>query len=449
MKKILLLGAGRSSGSLIAYLLQHAPQDGFKLRVGDRSPELAAEKTGEHPFAEAFAFDIENTEQRELEISSADIVISMLPPALHILAANDCLRFSKNLVTASYVSPELYAMNDEVKSKGLLFLNECGLDPGIDHMSAMEIIHRLKQCGAHLTAFRSYTGGLVAPESNDNPWGYKFTWNPRNVILAGQGTAKYIQNGKYHYTPYNRLFNEIVRIEVEGNGRYDGYANRDSLAYRKHYGIDDIPTIIRGTLRNEGYCSAWQVFVLLGITDDSFIVEDSEHLSYAQFVESFIPLSCTGSDLEERIARFCNIDPDGPAMAKIRYTGILENVKIGLIRATPAQILQHLLEPKWKLKENDKDMIVMQHQFEYTINNIPHKLISSLVVKGEDTRQTAMAKTVGLPLGIAARLILNKQIKVTGVFLPVMEEVYIPVLKELESLGIKFEEKIIVAEQRK
>jgi len=440
MKKILLLGAGRSSGSLINYLLKKATEDNYLLRVGDRYLDSAAEKTGNHPHAEPFSFNIEDIDQREKEISTADIIISLLPPALHILAAKDCLKSKKNLVTASYVSAELHEMDKEVKNNGLLFLSECGLDPGIDHMSAVEIIHRLKQQGATITSFKSYTGGLVAPESNDNPWGYKFTWNPRNVIVAGQSTASYIHNGKYRYIPYNRLFSEITRIEVDGLGKYDGYANRDSLAYRKHYGIENIPTIIRGTLRNEGYCSAWQVFVTLGITDDSFEVADVENLTYAQFVESFIPTSVFGDSLEEKISRLCNIDPDGRAMEKIRYTGILEDKKIGLLNGTPAQILQHLLEQKWVLKPNDKDMIVMQHQFEYSVAGQSKILSSSLVVIGDDTVQTAMAKTVGLPLGIAARLILKGIIDLKGVHIPVHEKIYTPILKELMEMGICFNE---------
>ncbi len=443
MKKILLLGAGRSSGAIINYLLQYSTKDHFILRVGDRSKDAAQEKTGNHSNAESFAFEVENPEQRALEIAAADLVVSLLPPALHILVAKDCIQFEKSLVTASYVSPEIEALNQDAIAKGLLFLNECGLDPGIDHMSAMEIIHRLHQEGAIINAFRSYTGGLVAPESNDNPWGYKFTWNPRNVIVAGQGTAKYIRDGKYHYTPYNRLFSEITAIHVEGYGRFDGYANRDSLAYRKHYDIENIPTLIRGTLRQEGFCSAWQVFVTLGLTDDTFVVEDSEHLTYAELITAFLPVSIFGDSLEEKISRYCRIDPDGPAMEKLRYSGILDDKKIGLVKATPAQILQHLLESKWVLKPNDKDMIVMQHQFDYEKNNKKEQLFSTLVVKGQDAVDTAMAKTVGLPLGIAARLILHQEIKLTGVQIPVVREIYIPILKELHTMGISFQEKIV------
>ncbi len=440
MKNILLLGAGKSSGSLISYLLKNAENKEFVLKIGDRELQAAEEKIKGHARGIALQFDIEDETQRAEEIRKADLVISLLPPSLHFLAATECLKFGKNLVTASYVSKEISAMHEEAVRQGILFLNECGLDPGIDHMSAMEIIIRLKNKGAAIHAFRSYTGGLIAPESIDNPWGYKFTWNPRNVILAGQGTAKYIQNGKYHYIPYHRLFSESVKIPVEGLGKFDGYANRDSLSYRHHYGIDNIPTLIRGTLRHEGFCSAWQVFVSLGITDDSFKVENSEQLSYREFIEAFIPPSLMGADLEEKIANYCKIDPDGPAMERIRSTGILEEKNIGIKDASPARILQHLLEQKWVLRPGDKDMIVMQHQFDYSLDGLEKKLTSTLVVKGEDTTQTAMAKTVGLPLGIVALEILDGNIKMKGVQLPVHEEIFMPVLKELKKMGIQFTE---------
>ncbi len=440
MKNLLVVGAGRSSGSLIQYLLKHAAADGYHVRVGDRSVELALEKTGNHPSAIAFEFDIENEAQRAEEIEAADLVVSLLPPALHILAARDCVRFGKNLVTASYVSAEIQQLHDDAVAKNIILLNECGLDPGIDHMSAMEIIHRLQDQGADITSFKSYTGGLVAPESNDNPWGYKFTWNPRNVIVAGQGTAKFIQNGRYHYTPYSRLFTEITPISVEGLGSFDGYANRDSLAYRKHYGIENIPTLIRGTLRQGGYCKAWQIFVTLGLTDDTYVIEDSENLTYAEIVEALIPAHIEGASTREKLAKLCAIDANDESMEMIAYTGIFENQKTGMKNATPAQILQQVLERKWVLKPGDKDMIVMQHQFEYTVSGQKGKIISTLVVKGSDTTHTAMAKTVGLPLGIAARMILYNKISLKGVQIPVHKEIYAPILTELSGCGVKFEE---------
>lgn len=439
MKQILLLGAGRSSGALIQYLLSKTESKGFTLKIGDIDPVLASQKLDNHPCGSVFFFDVNDSNQRSNEVKNADLVISLLPPALHYLVAQDCLTHGKNLVTASYISKEILDLDKQAQASGILFLNECGLDPGLDHMSAMEIILRLKNKGAKLLSFKSYTGGLIAPESIDNPWGYKFTWNPRNVILAGQGTAKYIKDNKYHYIPYQRLFKEAVRIKLDTTG-YDGYANRDSLAYRHHYGIENIPTLIRGTLRHEGFCSAWQVFVALGLTDDSFQIENSENMTYRELVGAFIPPSQRGDSLEEKIAKYCEIDFDGPAMQRIISTGILEDEIIGIKNASPAQILQHLLESKWVLKPTDKDMIVMLHEFEYELDGIKRQLTSSLVVKGDDIQQTAMAKTVGLPLAIAALQILEGKIKSKGVQIPVHEEIFAPILKELETIGICFQE---------
>src|SRR5688572_20349946 len=245
----------------------------------------------------------------------------------------------------------------------------------------LEVIDRLKKEGCELTSFKSYTGGLVAPESNDNPWGYKFSWNPRNVILAGQGTARYIRDGLYKYIPYNRLFSEIERIQVEGYGSFDGYANRDSLAYRHHYHIEQIPTLLRGTLRQSGFCRAWNVFVQLGLTDDSYKIEKSETLTYADLIRAHLPATLVKDSLLETVAAFCGLPPDGEAMTKVEWTGILTDEPIGISDASPAQILQNLLEKKWKLEEHDKDMIVMQHQFEFLRNDISQKLNSTLVVK--------------------------------------------------------------------
>jgi saccharopine dehydrogenase-like NADP-dependent oxidoreductase len=440
MQKILLLGAGRSSGALINYILKHAEQDGYHLTVADISLEQALEKTGNHPFSEALALDINNADLRQQIISEAALIISLLPPSLHIIAAGDCIRLKKTMVTASYVTPALNALHTAAVNAGVLLLNECGLDPGIDHMSAMEIFHRLKLSGAELIAFKSYTGGLVAPEYVDNLWGYKFTWNPRNVILAGQGTAKYIENGKYHYIPYNRLFKQTELIEIE-NARYEGYANRDSLTYRKHYDIETIPTLLRGTLRQEGYCRAWDAFVQLGLTDDECRIEHSEQLTYRDVIESFLPAKNNASSLEKRVADFLNIDGDSKIMLMLQSTGIFDDIPTGLKDATAAMILQNLLERKWVLQKNDRDMIVMVHQIKYILNGKQLLLTSSLTVKGDDQVTTAMAKTVGYPLGIVARLILKNKIKLTGVQLPVHPDIYNPVLKELSEMGITFKER--------
>jgi saccharopine dehydrogenase-like NADP-dependent oxidoreductase len=439
MRKVLLLGAGKSSSYLIDFFINVSERENLKLIVTDFSEEEAKKKIRNNPAAVAIGLDINNSSELQKVVSDADIVISLLPANLHFPVALECLKQKKNLVTASYVSPQMEDISEQVSKTGLIFLNECGLDPGIDHMSAMKIINEIKTKGGEILSFRSYTGGLVAPESNDNPWGYKFSWNPRNVILAGQGTAKYIENGKYKYLPYQRLFEEVEKITVDGFGSFDGYANRDSLSYRKLYHLEQIPTMIRGTLRQSGFCKAWNIFVKLGLTDDTYVIEDSEHLTYKKLVEAFLPESIS-NNLFERISEFTGCNLTSNELQMIEWTGILSDEIIGIENASPAKILQHLLEQKWKLEDSDKDMIVMQHQFEYLLDRKKVLNTSSLVVKGENSIYTAMSKTVGLPAAIAALLILNKKIELKGVQIPVQSSIYEPVLHELKKFQIDFKE---------
>ena len=435
-KKILLFGSGLVTRPVLSYF-QKFPDYHLTIASSDQSAldKLRSEATGNLKFVFA---DINDKEICSQHVQNNDLVISLLPPAIHIIVARDCVEIGRHLITASYVTNDISALHDESLKKNIILLNECGLDPGIDHMSAVEIINRLKQNGAEIISFKSYTGGLIAPESIDNPWGYKFTWNPRNVILAGQGTAKYIQDGKYHYIPYQRLFTQLETVTIKGYGNFEGYANRDSLAYRKQYGINHIPTLLRGTLRGRKFCSAWNIFVQTGLTDDSYIIDDSEHLTYAMLVESMLTDSNTDESLANRLAKMCQLPVDSEEMMMIQSTGILDNTVIGLVKATPAQILQHLLERKWQLKEGDHDMIIMHHLFEYRIQNKIRNLSSTLIVKGENRQITAMAKTVGYPLGIAARLLLKGKINLSGVVIPVLPEIYIPVLEELKKLKIGF-----------
>ena len=437
MKNILVIGAGRSASSLIKYLLDNSIKENWKITVGDLSIDLVKQKTANFPDVRAIVFDINNENQRVNEIKSADIVVSMLPASMHLNVAKDCVRYKKHLVTASYVSKEMAALNEEAIAAGIILMNEIGLDPGIDHASAMKVIDEIHGKGGVLTSFKSFTGGLVAPESNDNPWGYKFSWNPRNVILAGQGTAQFIEDNEYKYIPYNRLFTLINTVEIDGYGTFEAYANRDSLSYRKLYNIPTIPTMLRGTLRMPGYCKAWNVFVKLGLTDDSYRIEASNKLTYRQFLESFLP-GGKKSTKEKLIALMGN-EMDEDTLSKIEWIDIFKDKLIQLVNATPAEILQNLLEEKWKLQKFDKDMIVMQHQFEYKNSNAEiRKIKSSLVVKGHDQIYTAMAQTVGLPLAIATKLILQGKIKAVGLMIPTTKEIYDPLLNELESFGIKF-----------
>lgn len=439
MKSILIIGAGRSSSALISYLLKHAAIHKWTVRVGDMNEGFAKERVGDNLHGTAFRFDINNREQREVEIQHADIVVSMLPATMHGQVAEDCVRFGKHLVTASYVSEKMRSLDTEAKTKGVILLNEIGLDPGIDHMSAMQIIDDIHSRGGEMKAFYSYCGGLVAPESNDNPWGYKFSWNPRNVILAGQGApATYIENGELKEVPYEELFSAARQIEVNGHGKFDAYANRDSLSYRSVYGLANIPTMLRGTLRAEGFCRAWNILVQIGWTNDVDRKLGTNLLSYAQMTDAL--LSNREKSLKAQVAHNLGILENDRSMELVDWTGIFSDDMIPLENGTPAQILQELLERKWKLQPGDKDMIVMQHEFVYSLNGNEERITSSLVVKGEDEIHTAMAKTVGLPAAIAVKMILTGQYNSSGVVVPVKKELYEPVLKELAEMGIVFDE---------
>lgn len=441
MKNIFLIGAGRSTISLIQYLSELAVSEGLQIIVGELNIDYAKERIGDLPNCKAVEFDVTNDIQRVSKISDADVVISMLPAHMHVPVAKDCIALKKPMVTASYVSKEMKALDADAKEAGVLILNEIGVDPGIDHMSAMKVIDDIKNAGGKMLQFESFTGGLIAPESDDNPWNYKFTWNPRNVVLAGAGGAvKFIQEGKYKYIPYHQLFRRTEIIEVDGYGSFEGIANRDSLAYRETYGLHDIPTLYRGTLRRPGYSRAWDVFVKLGATDDSYVIEDSENMSHREFINLFLAYNPNDS-IELKLMHYLRIDADDDIMHKLKWLGIFDDTKIGLKEATPAQILEHILKQKWSMKPDDKDMIVMHHIFGYELNGEKKQIESGMVTKGKDKDNTAMARTVGIPVGIGVKMILNKTIRATGVRVPVTPDIYEPVLKELENYDIKFTEK--------
>ena len=441
MKNILIIGAGKSSSTLIKYLLDTSDKENLFLTIGDISTENAHKLINNHQNATAIVLDVFDKKQREEQIQKADLVISMLPARFHLDVAKDCIAFNKHMVTASYISDEMKALDAEAKKKGLVFMNEIGLDPGIDHMSAMQIIDRIKDAGGKMLLFESFCGGIVAPESDNNLWNYKFTWNPRNVVLAGQGgAAMFIQEGTYKYIPYHKLFRRSEFLEVKGNGKFEAIANRDSLKYRSVYGLDDIPTMYRGTIRKVGFSRAWNIFVQLGMTDDSYTIEESENMSYRDFINLFLAYSPSDS-VELKLRSYLKIDQDDVMWEKLIELDIFNPTKkIGLKNATPAQMLQNILEESWTLDENDKDMIVMQHLFGYELNGERFQIESSFVVLGENQTYTAMSKTVGLPVGIAAVNILKGKIKTPGVQIPISKEVYEPILKELEAHGIIFSE---------
>ena len=441
MRNILIIGAGRSTTSLIRYLIEKSSSENLHITIGDISLESVQKLTKNHPNAKGILLDVFNKKQREEAIKSADIVISMLPARFHVEVAKDCISYGKNLVTASYISDEMQDLNKEVIEKGLVFMNEIGVDPGIDHMSAMQVIDTIRDKGGKLMLFESFTGGLIAPESDDNLWNYKFTWNPRNVVLAGQGgAAEFLQEGLHKYIPYNRLFRRTELIKIKGYGEFEVYANRNSLKYQKVYGFKDILTLYRGTIRRVGFSRAWNIFVQLGMTDDSYTIPNSENLSYREYVNLFLPYSPTDS-IELKLRHNLKIDQDDLIWKKLKEIDIFNSKKyLEIKNATPAQALQKILMEKWALAKDDKDMIVMYHKFGYELNGKNYQIDSSMVTVGEDQTYTAMSKTVGLPVAIAALKILNKTITTPGVLRPIDKEVYEPILKELETYGVEFNE---------
>lgn len=440
---ILVLGAGRSSASLIDYLLRMAPQNDWKVIVGDLDCQAAEMKIGDSKFGTAITFNPENISETQRVIQSADVVISLLPPFLHPKIARICLQENKHFLSASYVSDEMKALDQEAKSKGLTFLNECGLDPGIDHMSAVQLIDKIKNQGGNLISFESFTGGLITPASaKNNPWQYKFTWNPRNVVTAGQGTSKFLEEGEYKYIPYHQLFSRTTSVHVPGYGYFEGYPNRDSLKYLEAYGLNGIRTMLRGTLRYDGFCSAWNILVQMGCCEDTYPMEGVDRMSHRTFFNSFISYDDELS-MEDKFMKQFNLSVGSEEMKKFQWIGMFDEEPVGLPQGTPASILEHILNKKWKLEPSDKDMVVMWHRFRYELNGLLKETQASLIATGDDAVYTAMAKTVGLPLAIAAKLLYQDKIKTRGVIVPTYPEIYNPVLQELKELGIALTEREI------
>ena len=441
MQKILVIGAGRSCTSLIHYLLKNAAAENWQVTIAEKNKELALEKIQGHPNAEVADFDVFNEELLMSLVTTNDLVISMLPASMHIHVAKQCAEIGRHFLTASYLKEDIQSLQDRFKEAGKTAIMEMGLDPGIDHMSAMKVLDKLRSKDFELKGFETFTGGLVAEESvGDNPWKYKFTWNPRNVVLAGQGTCKFIQEGRYKYIPYHKLFKRTEMIYVPGYGYFEGYANRDSLAYLDVYNLRSISTLYRGTLRRPGYCSSWDVFVQLGATDDSYKMEKVAEMTHRQFINSFLSYNPNDS-VELKLAHYLNLPIDSDIMFRMKWLGLFEDELIGLAEGSPAEILEHILKKKWTLKRDDKDMIVMWHKFNFLDNGKERQLESSMVALGDDDQNTAMAKTVGLPLAIAAKLILKGTIDLPGIHVPITKEIYEPVLQELSGLGFDFNER--------
>lgn len=424
MKRIVLFGAGKSATCLIDYLTELCTKKQWGLVIGDSDIRALQKMLVLSPIIHPIQINVENSPERISLIKQADLVISLLPPALHILIARDCLINSKNLLTASYVDDEIRELGLQIKDKKLFFLYEMGLDPGIDHMSAMQIIDRIHGAGGKIQEFRSHTGGLVAPESDDNPWHYKISWNPANVVKAGSAGAIFKESGVIKNIAYKDVFRNPGTVEIKPLGRFAWYPNRDSLAYIPVYGLESAQSFIRTTLRHPIFCVGWENLVNAGLTNSEMPLPG---------------ILKTISEWSKPLLPYIN-DSNKYLYDQL---GIFENELLPAQANTSAKVLQMLLEKNWMMKDTDRDMILMLHEFKYDLNKQSHNLNSSLVVKGENSLRTAMAKTVGLPLGIAAKLILENKINLQGLHIPITPEIYEPVLKELSLHEIQFKEEII------
>lgn len=437
-KQILVIGAGRSATSLIDYLGSQAGTE-FTVHVCDQDGELAQSKVGSSHGMMSSALNLDDELEVTTAIQKADVIVSLAPAILHPKIARKCVDLGKHLVTASYVSPEMTVLHEEAQAKGITLLNEIGCDPGIDHMSAMSMIAQARSAGGKIERFFSATGGLVAPKSDTHPWHYKFSWNPRNVILAGQGTAQYLAEGKVRYLPYHRLFAEAQGVNIPNVGKFDAYANRDSLPYIELYGIPEVSAIERATLRYPTFCQGWDILVQLGATSDLIQFNLPEGSTVMDYLSAFF--SCKRSEAEGFLANF--IERNHPTLTEeihtqFAYLGAFDGTLLPKTIGTSAEILQALLETKWALASTDTDYLVMHHELIYSTEGQRVKLTETLALEGEDSVHTAMAKTVGLPAALGALRLLRGQISATGVVIPTLPEIYEPILKELSANGISF-----------
>ncbi len=437
---ILVFGAGKSATVLIHFLKRTITQNNWLLTVADSDLATVTAKLDEHPGSTAVQINIEDQEARRSLVKTASIVISMMPPSLHYLIAEDCLEFGINLLTASYLDEKTKALADQVQAKGLLFMYEMGLDPGIDHMSAMQIIHQIQSKGGVINSFRSHCGGLVAPENDDNPWHYKISWNPKNVVLAGSAGARYLDNGEEISIPYHSLFNNEETLDIPGLYPLGFYPNRDSLNYIPIYGLESASSFVRTTLRYPEFLKGWAGILHLGLTDNNHVYQ-IDHLSIAAFFKLHVEQLALTNWMEALVDQSSNDAIAAHFLEQLNWLGLNDkDTLLPMSQGTAADVLQFLLETKLPLLPGEKDMIVMQHEFEYQIGTVSHSLKSSLVCIGENDQHTAMAKTVGLPLGIAAKLILENQIQLKGLYIPILPQIYKPVLAALKAEGIEFQE---------
>lgn len=443
MNNILIIGAGRSSTALINYVLKEAEKHNWFVTVADIDPTLASSKIKRHKNARATWLDVSKNNDRKDLIMRTDLVVTLLPAHLHLEVAHDCIKFQKPIITSSYISREMYRLGDEARDRDLVFTGAQGMDPGLEHIAAKKRLDDIRAKGGKITAFRSYGGGLVAPESlGDNPWKFKFTWNPRNLVLMGQGTAQYLVKKKRKFIPYSRLFQSYDMVNVEGVGEFESYPNRDSLLHKDIFGLKDVPNILRGTLRYPNFCDGWHALINIGLTDGSYPILNSDKLSFHEWMEAYLGNEQGGS-VKDRMANKLGITPTSQIMKQLEWLGLFSKRKIKVPIATPALLLEKILLDKWKLQPTDKDLVLMQHEFDYVLEGERKSLISTLQLKGKNSTDTALAKVIGLPMAILLKKVMTGEIKNMGSEVAMQKEVYDPVLAELENYGIVFKDKVV------
>ncbi len=436
MKKVLILGAGLVARPLVRYLLD---QPGYQVEVASRTVSKAMKLIENHPQGVAKELNLKNEEGLKDEISKADLVISMVPYSFHPTVAKYCIEFKKDMVTTSYVSQAMKDLDREAREAGIIILNELGLDPGIDHMEAMRIIHEVENEGGKIDSFTSYCGGLPAPEANTNPFGYKFSWSPIGVLLAGKNSAQYLKDGKEVFIPSEELFNNYILIHIEGLGDFEGYPNRNSLPYIELYGIKSTKTMLRGTLRNIGWCPTMKKIVDLGLLDET--QKDWTGLTYNGFLRKLMG-DPAEKDIRKALASYLKISEDSEIIDRLEWLGLLSDDSLPLEKASALDILASRMLEKLQYEEGERDMIILQHTFEASYpDRKREKIISTLIDFGIPHGDSSMSRTVGLPAAIGAKLILEGKIKLKGVHIPVVPEIYTPILNELNKIGIVFKEK--------
>jgi saccharopine dehydrogenase (NADP+, L-glutamate forming) len=448
MKNVLILGAGQSSPYLIAYMLEQAEKYNWFVTVADYNYEAACSKVCHHPKGQAVQFDVNDEKLRNTLISKADVVLNLLAPPFQYLIALDCLSHSTPVISASYENERVADLNKDAQRKGILILNEMGLDPGIDHMSAMSLIQRIRDNGGYVTSFVSYGSGVPAPDVQSNPFNYCITWNARNVVMAGESGAIYMEEGKIKMLPYNQLFQRTWEVEVDDVGTFEAYPNRDSMVYQELFKLSKVDTMVRGTLRYPGWSETWLQIVRLGIPNEHLKIPGLSDMTYRQFTEMFLPLSANGGKLETRVANFLKISPTGEIMKKLKWLGLFDETVIGGNVKTSTDVMQKILNEKMPLPEGKRDMVMLIHKLEaeFPEQNKREKYVSTMIDYGEPNGITAIAKTVGAPAGIAAKLLLLGELPLTGTHIPTHPVIYKKVLEELEALNIKFIEKVEVLE---